>query len=61
MDAKKGSINFFFAVIAIILAKAIYQQFDVQTMRFEKVWLSILYIVVFVASLFFLIKQYRGK
>jgi hypothetical protein len=58
MENKKG-INFFFAIIAIILGSAIYKQFDFKNLKFEKPALAILYIIVFIASIYFIIKDYN--
>lgn len=59
MENKK-SINFFFLMIAIILGSTIYKQFDFEHLKFENPALAIIYIVVFVASIYFLIKDYRN-
>jgi hypothetical protein len=60
MENKKG-INFFFAIIAIIVGSALYKQFDFDNVRFEKPALAIIYTVVFIASIFFIIKDYRKR
>jgi hypothetical protein len=60
MENKKG-INFFFAIIAIIVGSAIYKQFDFEKLRFEKPALAVIYMVVFIASIFFIIKDYRKR
>ena len=60
MENKKG-INFFFAIIAIIVGSAIYKQFDFEKVRFEKPALAVIYIVVFVASIFFIIRDYKKR
>ncbi|UPT70380.1 MAG: hypothetical protein M0D53_15000 [Flavobacterium sp. JAD_PAG50586_2] len=60
MENRKG-INFFFAIIAIIVGSAIYKQFDFEKVRFEKPALAVVYIVVFIASIFFIIKDYRKR
>ena len=60
MENRKG-INFFFAIIAIIVGAAIYKQFDFEKFRFEKPALAVVYIVVFAASIFFIIKDYRNR
>jgi hypothetical protein len=60
MENRKG-INFFFAIIAIIVGSALYKQFDFEKMRFEKPALAVIYMVVFIASIFFIIKDYRKR
>ena len=60
MENKKG-INFFFGIIAIILGSAIYKQFDFENIKFEKPALATLYIIVFIASIYFIIKDYKKR
>ncbi|NBA88322.1 hypothetical protein GVN16_21295 [Emticicia sp. CRIBPO] len=60
MEQKKG-INFFFAIIAIILGSAIYKQFDFKSLTFEKPALAALYIIVFAASIYLLVKDYKKR
>ena len=60
MEDRKG-INFFFAVIAIILGSALWKQFDFDTFKFQKPALAILYIVVFVVSVYLLIRDYKKR
>lgn len=59
--ANKKGINFFFGIIAIILGLAIYKQFDFENIKFEKPALATLYIIVFVLSIFFLIRDYKKR
>lgn len=51
--------NFFFTVIAIILGPALYQQFDFENQSFENPALAILYAIVFIGSIYGIIKNYR--
>lgn len=60
MENKKGG-TFFFAVIAIIVGSALWKQFDFKTMTFEKVGLSILYLITFLFCIFFLIRNVRNN
>lgn len=60
MENKKGG-TFFFAVIAIIVGSALCKQFDFKTMTFEKVGLSILYLITFLFCIFFLIRNVRNN
>lgn len=60
MENKKG-LNFFFLIIAIILGSVLFKQFDFKNLKFEEPGLAILYLIVFVASIYFLIKDYKKK
>ena len=60
MENKKG-INFFFAIIAIITGSKLYKHFDFQNFKFEKPALDIIYLLAFVAAVFFIIKDYLRK
>ena len=57
MDSKKG-INFFFAIIAIITGSKLYKHFDFQNLKFEKPAIDIIYLIAFLASIIFIIKDY---
>ena len=58
---KKKSLNFIFGVIAIILGWTLYKQFDFQTLKVEHTGLAIVYFVVFVFSIYFLLKNYKKE
>ena len=60
MEKKKG-MNYFFLMIAIILGSALWKQFDFNTLKFEKPALATLYIVVFVASIYSMIKGFTNQ
>lgn len=60
MENKKG-INIVFVIIAIILGAAIYKQFDFVNLKFEKPALAILYMLVFVCSVYFLVKDFKNR
>ena len=60
MENKK-LVNFFFVMIALILGWTLYKQFDFENLRFENTGLAIIYMVVFVMSIYFLIKDYRKR
>ncbi|MGD1320446.1 hypothetical protein [Chryseobacterium sp. 2R14A] len=60
MENKKGG-TFFFAIIGIIVGTALWKQFDFKTMTFENVGLGIIYLVTFVLSIFFLIRNMARK
>lgn len=51
--------NFFFTVIAIIVGAALYKQFDFDSLNFEKPALAILYIIVFIFSIYGIVKNYK--
>ena len=55
----KKSINFFFAIIAIILAGVLYKQFDADALRFRHNGLAVVYGMALAFSVYFLIKNYR--
>ena len=57
MENKKSSLSFPLLVVVIILGAALYKQFDFETLKFEKPALAVLYIIVFVVSLYILIKR----
>ncbi len=60
MENKKG-LNFFFLIIAIILGSTLWKQFDFNTLKFQQPALAIIYIIVFVASVYFLIKDLTSR
>jgi len=60
MENKKG-LNFFFLIIAIIIGNALFRQFDFENLKFEKPAIAILYIVTFVSSIYFLIRNYKNR
>ena len=60
MENKK-LVNFFFVMIALILGWTLYKQFDFENLRFEHIGLAIIYMVVFVMSIYFLIKDFRKR
>ena len=58
---KKKGLNFFFVIIAAILGSALWKQFDFEAFSFDKPALAALYAIVFVASIYFLIRDYRSR
>ncbi len=60
MENKKA-LNFYFVIIAIIIGSAVFKQFDFENLKFEKPALAIVYIVTFVFSIYFLIKNYKNR
>lgn len=61
MENKNNIPVFAFSIIAIILGIVLYRQFDFETLKFEKPALAIVYLIVFVFSIFILIKNFRKK
>ncbi len=57
----KKTPNFFLVIIAIILGSALFKQFDFENLKFEKPALAIIYIVTFVLSIYFLIRDYKNR
>lgn len=58
MENKKALV-FTFWVVAIILGVVLFKQFDFKNLKFEKPALAIIYIAVFIFSVYFLIKNSR--
>lgn len=56
MENKKP-ITFIFWVIAIILGVTLFKQFDFQNLKFEKPALAAVYALVFVFSVFIIVKN----
>lgn len=56
MENKKG-INVFFAFIAIILGWTLFKHFDFKTFKLADPYLDILYLIVFVISIYLIIKD----
>jgi len=56
MENKK-SLSFPLMVVVIILGVTLYKQFDFESLKFEKPALAVLYIIVFLAALYFLVKK----
>ena len=61
MENKNNVPVFTFSIVAIILGVVLYKQFDFNTLTFEKPALAIVYIIVFVFSIFVLIKNYKKR
>lgn len=60
MSNKKGH-PFPFLIIAIVLGWTIFKQFDFENLKFEKPALAIIYIVTFLMSVYFLVKNVKEK
>ncbi|CAM3614093.1 MULTISPECIES: hypothetical protein [Flavobacterium] len=61
MENKNNVPVFTFSIVAIILGVVLYKQFDFNTLTFEKPALAIVYIIVFVFSIFVLIKNFTKR
>ena len=60
MSSKKGQV-FPFAIIAVVLGWTIFKQFDFENLKFEKPALAIVYGLTFIMSVYFLVKNMKGK
>jgi membrane protein DedA with SNARE-associated domain len=60
MESKKG-INLFFAFIAVILGWTLFKHIDFKNFKFKDPALDILYLIIFVISIYLLIKDYKKR
>jgi len=60
MENKKA-LSFVFGIIAIILGWTLFKQFDFENLKFKHTGLAIVYIVTFVFSIYFLIRNYKNR
>lgn len=58
---KKKTLPFIFSVVAIILGVTLFKQFDFKNLKFENAGLAIIYAIVFIFSIYFLIKNSKKK
>lgn len=58
MDKKKG-VNFIFIIIAFILGMRLFKDFDFETASFKKPALDIIFLITFIVSIYFIIKDYK--
>ena len=58
MQTKK-TLNFFFLIIAFILGSTLFKHFDFINLKFENPVLDIIYLIVFLASVYLIIKDYK--
>jgi len=63
MEDKKNkkTPNFFLVIIVLILGQVLFEKFDFENLKFEKPALAILYIIVFVSSIYLLIRDYKNR
>jgi len=57
----KKTPNFFLIVVAIILGQALFKQFDFENLKFDNPTLSFIYIIVFVVSIYLLVKKDKNR
>ncbi len=60
MESKKG-INLFFAFIALILGLTLFKHIDFKNFTLEDPVLDILYLIVFIISIYLIIKDYTKR
>jgi len=60
MSNKKEQI-FPFAIIAVVLGWTIVKQFDFDNLTFEKPALAVVYILTFLMTVFFLIRNFKNN
>ena len=60
MEQKKA-LTFTFSIVAIILGVTLFKQFDFKNLRFEHTGLAIIYLIVFVFSIYYLVKNARPR
>lgn len=54
-------LNFFFAIIAIVVGAALFKLFDFQNLKIENPGLALVYSIVFVAGIVFMNKKSKKK
>ena len=57
----KKALNPFLGIIAIILGWTLFKQYDFENLTFKHTGLAIVYIVTFVISIYFLIRNSRKE
>lgn len=60
MDSKKG-INWFFVIVAFTLGLTLIKHIDFKNLTLKEPILDILYIVVFIISIYFIIKDNKKE
>jgi hypothetical protein len=53
--------SFIFIIVALILGSALYKHFDFQNLKFEKPALDTVYLITFVVSIYFIIKNFMNR
>lgn len=57
----KNNSSFILVIVALILGSTLFKHFDFENLRFRQPWLDALYLVTFVVTIYFLIRNYRKK
>jgi hypothetical protein len=60
MDNKKG-VNLTFVIVAFLLGTTLLKHFDFKTFSFKMPALDIIFLIAFVASIFFILKDYKKR
>jgi membrane protein DedA with SNARE-associated domain len=53
--------DFLWTLVALILGVTLYRKFDFENLTFEQPTLAIVYIIIFIAAIFMIIKDYRNR
>ena len=61
MEKNNNIPSFILGVVAVILGWTLVKHFDFKNLRFEQPWLDALYIMIFLFSIYGLIKSYKSK
>ncbi|MCV2486413.1 hypothetical protein OD917_15875 [Flavobacterium sp. SH_e] len=61
MENKNQPITFVFWVVAIILGVTLFKQFDFKNLKFENPAMAVIYIVVFVFSVYYIIRNSKKQ
>lgn len=61
MENKNQPITFVFWVVAIILGVTLFKQFDFQNLKFENPAMAVIYTIVFVFSVYYIIKNSKKQ
>lgn len=57
----RKALLFVFGIIAIILGWTLFKQFDFENLKFKHTGLAIIYLVTFLFSIYFLIRNYKNR
>jgi len=60
MKKEKGS-SFILIVIAVIIGSALFKQFDFKTLRFEKIGLSIVYLLTLIVLIIIIVRNNKNR
>ncbi len=54
-------LNFIYAMLAFIVAKALYNQFDFENLSFKNTGISVIYILTLVFYIYFVVMSYKKR